>query len=484
MKLAWDFLPLEGNSFADQRGLQPPQVRIQLEVPPSGYNLDPASIRYAATSTYQGVARQALQAFRQNVGLGVVPFSSQRRAMPDGTIIEYTAINGCEYVVIHVPASAVERLLTGEPSYPCMLVLYNGDRVAAIAMNSLDDPQLAYSARLKKSSWSDTVKTLQTPCGDGTIIVSQIAPTRTRLKGGDYHVFSTSKGDAFKNKISLSGGSTDPLIAACDGNNFHVAGGTFTTNKARVAGSTGNLDGTPYAVNSSGTYYYGMISTSQYLTAGEFLIQSDGELTASQQSDLDSQLDDVYQYDGVNGYTAYGVHDTAVAKIATNDPGAGWVTIDPDASLDVPYQFADSRTMGSKMVHLDATATLIPNTDQDNMEADFLGRHFYSGSSNYYVTVYTVSFPPSLSEEKSYLIDDYENKTYTPYGTLDGADLTGWLHVANGTEILQGFKLNEDKHLYLGNTDYLSTLTEALPKCEEINGLFLDIPLDLIKELA
>lgn len=489
-RFSWDYLPLEGNSFFDQRGMRAPQVRIRFASPPSGSDLDPVSIKYAIEDKYHNVAQQSLYAFRQNMALGVIQYVNQQRQLPDGTLIEYSNNSGQEFITITVSASAVKKLLNPEFSIPCMLVLYNGNRISAIPMGSLWDPKPVYSSALKKSSWGSTIQTIQMPCGGGTIAVSQIDPVKSRLKMGGFKVFSTTKTIAFLNSLEVSAG-TSPLIAACDGSSLRVGGGTFTTARARVSGSSGNVDGDPYAIDSSGRYYYGLDIAGDYLFNGDLHITSDGDLKTSQKPEWDqAKKDAMVVQDGIpdtssiNGYTRYGSDSGLFYKIATNAGRIGeWVTTDPDASLDVPYQMGGYTKMGSELIHVSASAVLIPNTEDDHMDVDMLGQHFHSGG-NQNVSGSTVSFPPSLSENKAYLIDAEKSTIYTPYQTFSGDSLSGWLHVSNGTHMLQGFKINDTKHLYHNNTDFLSTLTAAVPKCSEVNGVLLDIPLNVIKRFV
>lgn len=149
--------------FFDNTGKNAPLTKITIEMPrefkdyatatgDAPYDkmpIDPQvldEIQAAVMREYGGVARQFLGAFRQGAGLSGLAITGRTAALGEGVGMQYSQQFGREIVGIHVSAEAVRKLV-GQASDRCMLILYGGNKIAAVKMSDIT-----------KSSWTTTYK--------------------------------------------------------------------------------------------------------------------------------------------------------------------------------------------------------------------------------------------------------------------------------------------------------------------------------------
>lgn len=102
-------------------------------------------------------------------------------------------------------------------------------------------------------------------------------------------------------------------------------------------------------------------------------------------------------------------------------------------------------------------------------------------------------FPPGTTQTPYYLRKiqplglDETIDIVTPYKTFSNSDgnFKGWLHVANATNVLQGFVVDNVPHLYFDAVDMMPALTKSL-NCQptDIAACYFDVKLSAIKLLA
>lgn len=489
-RFSWDYLPLEGNSISDQRGMRAPQVRVRLAAPLRDKDTDPASVKYAVEDKYRNVTQQALHAFRQNMALGSVQLSYQKRQLPDGTLVEYANHGGQEFITITVSASALSKLEKAGISMPCLMILYDGNQVAAIPMpwlkRAIGKQGIEFKKKLKKSSWGNLVKCIQMPCNDGTIAVTQFNYANSRIIGGSYRACSTFKDLAFKKTVEIPN-LPDPLLAACDGNRLHIDGGNFTTMRASVSGSPSPPSETvqPFAVSIDGERSYGFKITAEYTQGNDFNVDTyhNSALTPQQENIFDDQYSAAISGDAlyVHAYSRYGKGGEVPSKFATNGgtPDA-WVTIDSDLSLAMPIQIGSKTEMGAELVQIEASSVV----ETDYTQATIFGKTIRADKGNPFEDWGIICFPPAISANEGYIYDRQNNMLTTPYGTEAGESFNGWMHISNGEHLIQGYVLDGNRKLYLNGQRYDEALKSMLKDCNEINGLMMNVPLRLIKSLT
>lgn len=501
---SWDYLPLEGNSFTDQRGMNGPMIRVEIDLPPDLEASDLESIKDAVIEKYRGPAQQRLWAFRQEYGVGSTPTSFQRRKpLKDGASIDYINVFGQETVTLRIPRDAVPK--KDDDNYLCMLVFYDGGSVAAIPMSTILNPYATYKTRLPYSSWgAQLVPTLQMPNNAGTLIVSKISPLNNSVSLGGFSIFATESFSVFKNSLPLS--ISEP-IAASDGGVMYIDGGSFSQSEGRVSGLSGSLEGTPIAIEDGGTPYYGSQIMSDYLYTAHLTVQSvPSRLTAAQQADLDMKIEEIRNSSGssggtnyngqyITGWFAYGKDSTVEwvyghGWIGGGGAPDGWPMISGNLSMSLPYQFGDAYTCGMQMVSATGDASVVPWTSRDYMYATIFNSFFAAGDTDSGYPAMSsgtfISFPYSLNSAQVYYSEDLPSPTlYTPYEVLSGVDggsFVGWLHVSNGEHFLQGYSANDAPRIFLNGSEYYASLLAAL-RATSIQSVMLDVPLNVIQDL-
>lgn len=142
------------SGFFDNVGKTAPVTRFNIELPREYKGSPPADasppytaqpvdpqildeIKTAVMREYGGVARQCLGAFRQGGNLSGLALTGRAASLDNGVGMKYVAQFGRENVTINVSAEAVRKLLGEEASGRCMLIMYGGNKIAAVKMSDI-----------------------------------------------------------------------------------------------------------------------------------------------------------------------------------------------------------------------------------------------------------------------------------------------------------------------------------------------------------
>jgi hypothetical protein len=147
---ASDYLPPE-NSFFDRRGIMPPATRFFMQIPdeytegPLAQFVNLDQLKDTLVQRFRGAAQRNLWVFRQGRELGTIDIVRQSRQIADGVFMDYRSQFGGETVMMTFAEGLVREVIESSDAATCMLVLYGGNRVAAIPMKDIADPKVAYS---------------------------------------------------------------------------------------------------------------------------------------------------------------------------------------------------------------------------------------------------------------------------------------------------------------------------------------------------
>jgi hypothetical protein len=189
----------------------PPVVRTVVHLRRKSYNTANfnklITVAEELLQTQLGVILNFCNSQRLNHNAGIVDFTAKRREIRFG-VIEYTHLNGVETVVLHLYPEAVED---EDEDERCLLVAYDGWKLAAIPMSRLDAPprNIDWSPIYTYSAIDEPYTPSETP-GDRFYALSKTRVCQYKLGPGNYSfiygqviVWSEDENPGFDNNLVL-----------------------------------------------------------------------------------------------------------------------------------------------------------------------------------------------------------------------------------------------------------------------------------------
>lgn len=497
-----------------------------------------ADIQTSVMREYGGAARRLLNAFRQDVGLGDLSVNGRRAMLGEGVGMSYVSQFGNESIRIHVSQQGVRYLLSEQNIL--MLVLYGDNKIAYVPMSSIASPAGKVSKKtLAQSSW---VTPPWWDAGASAAAAGSFYIVAAQLKfSTEIHAveaaFSVSSGGVvsipanetqfyvFNSKQTLLSNAASsivnepypkaqypyPVINRNGNYIYNERGDKFLISGAsisRVADGSVYIDSfnrtfgfrNVMAVTQNGERHTGALVWATAIGTSDGII--DGEpVSLSQDTAYHNFLTSISPTPNLF-FINFGPNPATIDTVS-GDSGGSISTYNQIYSKSNKF---DVLTITSGTAN--ATFEFFgvgPFPTNRRMSGSLFGYNFNSVIDTDTIVsqregIYRHGFPYALEASygkmyvSKFINDDvsapfFSTQFFTPYGdfgpyvsddTPYAPDMFGWLHIANGTNVLQAFVINDGnactKRMYLNNIDYGSTLASAIGcSLDDIRLILFDI---------
>lgn len=516
-----------------------------------------------------GISNFANQS-RLGVSAGNIGFSRRRASFGDATAV-YTHNSGIEQLAITVyPVVHRVKEETLETPFNCLMVLYSGNKVAAIPMDALVDfngqASTIHKATLNESSWgSSRITTAQHKFNRdvGGVLFAPLALFGSALRSTSLYCLSllkTGLRSAVATQLPAQVVAGFPLVpimnSPSSGTTIYTALDTYSISTELVitrSGDGGNTLGlggpygarwvAPSTISSRGVYTYGYTaSVGGYSNMYYNFDTANSHMSLRAYNQIDELvyganglLPDHTIYDDITGSVFHETVENGESKLL----GAIMVLIYADARIarDMSLPITTSTHVMVGGVDVVDVSSSISSLTQALDYGDFgqYGAHITHNFLNESVDVTSPPFdPPTPSGRgefrmlitfpyvtrtgdcfvlrRSVLRTDFDAPQLsvpytaaTPYGALDGDVLVsfvehidpyatdlhlgvtdfGWMHISNGTHIIQGFATNSKTYIYCNGQEISSKLSALLgvPNTD-IQTMIMDMDLKTIKSFT
>mgnify|MGYP001582821778 CR=1 FL=1 len=492
-------------------------------------------------SLYVGYGRQLLGVVKAQMKAGGLLQYRLTKEFPDGTTVTAISRLGQDEVIIRRPEPEVQPVIKKKPSEDSnlhLLIMYSGNKVAAVPMEQLEKLNLkaTYKATLSQSNWGTTrLKVAQFNFDSEVYDGFFVAPFSLKevVRASTNHQVTVRKKQNLLDSVTtttprddkpLCNGKADMIYTPYD--SYRVGSESVTSTgsyKADFGTST-----YPYAISEEGKYYFAITSRADFaLYDSQFNIMNTDAIVAPYVdiglfTPADNVLYVSWYYMDASGQAGaeitYGMHESmnAVLQAARSQVGPLKFTSYYSTYQNGVHGIEYKMGVGQYSVPADYSLNLPlavysnNNDSKDTMAvtfAPFVGGymftndiHFEEATGKYLGYSYRFldidigstyirleSFPPGLdanvrnyTKSKHARADEYMVRT--PYSSRIG-EFEPWFHISNGKHFMQGFHDTQNR-IYLNNTDASGLLRETTGgDISDIQAVLMDVPLKIIKAL-
>lgn len=514
---------------------------------PIGKSLD-ASGDTEVAATYIGVARTVLGQLVNQMSLGKLTTGSRNVTLPDGTTIRATVMGGVKRVFISSPATTVEQSTQESPVLTfetpelstiipvldkCLMVIYNGNRIAAIPMGALGGKNwpVIFSGKLHTSvdSFQPVAQFNFGVPGCDSIFIGPFAFEDHKFTlDSDKHWLTAVRqndgtdGNALHAVQTGASSGADPMLNAA-GATIYAPDGIYTVAKAvpllqqSFMGEFGFAS--PRGIGADGTYYFAAVSRRPPQTFSPIppsnLVGPAAQITfgGGSLASIETQVENATQNTHPSGFSLSEFFNGAAAfnsAISHGFIGEGGTS---DYAIPFPiivYQGGGTDQLATASITpvcqdsaFDQGATIVVHAVQSVLgwgeTMDWSAtQHPSDGSFTFTMsesgmnTVAFADFPPALSASQVYASasdNSGATQTRTPYFTSSDFGSVGWAHLSNGEHVIQAFfTQNADPvdtpHMYFDGADVRAKLEAALKvPLTDVQVMLMDIPLATIQHM-